>query len=96
MLRIDAAMQERAAVAHPLKVEAVQVFRSELGVAVDAKQGEMAVLHVFRILLKSMICKRRACARSAASGSLVSLGPSRCARGRFAGCLTAKMEGGAD
>ena len=87
-------MQERAAVAHPLKVEAVQVFRSELGVAVDAKQGEMAVLHEFRILLKSMICKRRACARSAASGSLVSLG--RCARGRFAGCLTAKMEGGAD
>ena len=48
----------------------MQVFLSELGVAVDAKQGQIAVLiHVFRILRSSIIYKQGACARCAASGT---------------------------
>ena len=48
----------------------MQVFLSELGVAVDAKQGQIAVLiHVFRILRSSFIYKQGACARCAASGT---------------------------
>ena len=64
----------------------VQVFLSELGVAVDAKQGQIAaVIHVFRILRNSMICKQGACAGCAASGSLVGGQGSVCVLQRWKG-----------